>query len=327
MVFSFTSRLRPRSLLNRLGCPKFGGEWTKINVSEQTADKLKTNPDIAAIIDSANALVVNAPAEAATLYATAMRTDPANITAHNALEHLRAPQAYGRWMHVNCLIDPRDDIFRFFASHEIAKNPIREYLSDGWRTLSELMVILETLDRPLLKMESVLEFAAGFGRFTRHLTRVLPARVTCADVLPGSIDFLREQFGVKTMLSTHNPASMVFPQQFDLVFVLSMFTHLPASRWQPWLRSLATAVKPGGLLVFSVCNEPAALDLGLVFGGDGTHFIDSSESPSLDAEVYGTMYTTRRFVEEQVTQTFGRGPSHYFPYAFWVGQDAVVMRF
>ena len=299
----------------------------QISFFASSPSKLKTNSDTAALIESADAVAADAPLEAAKLYAAAMRADPANITAHNALERLAAPQAYGRWMHVNCLIDPRDDIFRFFADHEIAKNPIREYLSDGWRTLSELMVILETLDKPLLKMDSVLEFAAGFGRFTRHLARALPDRVTCADVLPGSIDFLREQFGVKTMLSTHNPGSMTFPAQYDLVFVLSMFTHLPASRWQPWLRALASAVKPGGLLVFSVCNEPAARELGLVFDADGTRFIGSSESPSLDVEVYGTMYTTRQFVQEQVEHAFGRGPSHYFPYAFWVGQDAVVMRF
>jgi len=279
------------------------------------------------MIASADSLAVSAPAEAAKLYAAAMLADPANITAHNALERMKAPQAYGRWMHVNCRIDPRDDIFKFFAGHEIAKNPIREYLSDGWRTLSELMVILETLDQPLLKMASVMEFAAGFGRFTRHLVRVLPGRVSCADVLPGSVDFLHEQFGVKTMLSDHDPAALKFAEQYELVFVLSMFTHLPPAKWQAWMKSLAAAVKPGGLLVFSVCNETEARALGLTFDEDGTRFLSSSESPSLDAEVYGTTYTTRRFVEEQVEQAFGRPPSHYFPYAFWVGQDAVVMRF
>ena len=277
--------------------------------------------------DSAKALAAEATLEVAKRHAATMRSDPANITAHNALELMKAPQAYGRWMHVNCVIDPRDDIFHFFANHEIAKNPIREYLSDGWRTLSELMVILETLDKPLLKMDSVLEFAAGFGRFTRHLTRVLPTRVTCADVLPGSLDFLREQFGVKTMLSTHKPESVLFPAQYDLVFVLSMFTHLPPAAWQPWLHTLAKAVKPGGLLVFSVCNETAVRELGLVFDEDGTHFIASSESPSLDAEIYGTTFTTRQFVEEQVLGAFGRRPTHYFPYAFWSGQDAVAMQF
>ena len=256
-----------------------------------------------------------------------MFADPANINAHNALERLKAPQAYGRWMHVNCHIDPRDDIFKFFANHEIAKNPIREYLSDGWRTLSELMVILESVDRPLLKTESMLEFAAGFGRFTRHLVRVLPGRVTCADVLPGSIEFLRAQFGVKTVVSSHDPASIRFPQQYDLVFVLSMFTHLPPAMWQPWLIALGRTVAPGGLLLFSVHNETSARELGVTFEADGTRFLASSESPSLDVEVYGTTCTTRSFVETQVERAFGPSRSLYFPVAFWVGQDAVVVRF
>ncbi len=261
------------------------------------------------------------------MYAAAVRADPANIAAHNALERLKAPQAYGQWMRVNCVIDPSDDIFRFFANHEIAKNPIREYLSDGWRTLAELMVILEALDKPLLKLRSVLEFAAGFGRFTRHLTPLLPGRVTCADLLPGSIDFLREQFGVKTVLSAHQPDALILPEQYDLVFVLSMFTHLPAAMWRPWLRKLGSAVAPGGVLVFSVANEGAARDLGVTFADGDAHFIASSESPSLDAEVYGTTYTTREFVVNQVEQTFGRPPTQCFPRAFWGGQDAIVVRF
>lgn len=272
-------------------------------------------------------MAANTPHDNAALYAAAMHADPANIIAHNALERLKSPQAYGRWMRVNCMIDQRDDIFRFFANHEIAKNPIREYLSDGWRTLSELMVILETIDKPLLKTKSVLEFAAGFGRFTRHLVRVLPGRVTCADILPGSLDFLREQFGVETILSTHRPESIAFSDQYELVFVLSMFTHLPPAMWQRWLCALASAVRPGGMLVFSVCNETAGRELGLVFDDDGTRFISSSESPSLDAEVYGTTFTTRRFVEQQVEQAFARSALHYFPYAFWGGQDAIVIGF
>ena len=287
---------------------------------------MKSSLDIDALVASAHSLVATDPVEAARQYTAALLADPANITAHNALEQLKAPQAYGHWMHVNCRIDPRDDIFRFFANHETAKNPIREYLSDGWRTLSELMVILEKIDTPLLKMESILEFAAGFGRFTRHLVRVLPGRVTCADVLPGSIDFLREQFGVKTILSAHQPESVHFPEQYGLVFVLSMFTHLPPAMWQPWLRALRRAVEPGGILLLSVANESMARELGVSFASDGTHFIASSESPSLDAAIYGTTYTTRQFVEERVKGALGELPIHYFPNAFWVGQDAVAIR-
>jgi SAM-dependent methyltransferase len=289
--------------------------------------KLEINLETDAMMASAAAMAPTAPLEAAKLYAAVLQADPFNITAHNALERLNAPQAYSRWMGVNCLIDPRDDIFRFFANHEIAASPIREYLSDGWRTLTELMIILESLDKPLFKTESVLEFAAGFGRFTRHLAKVLPGRVTCTDVLPGSMEFLREQFGVKTIESSHDPEELVLAAQYDLIFVLSLFTHLPPSKWQPWLRKLGSAVRPGGMLIFSVSNEAAGRELGVVFNEDGTRFLSSSESPSLDADVYGTTYTTTQFVEKQVEIALGDPLTHFFPRAFWAGQDAVVIRF
>lgn len=278
------------------------------------------------MLTRAQEIVATQPAEAAQLFAKVMSIDPANLTAHNALERMQAPQRYGRWMQVNCVIDPRDDIFHFFANHEIAKNPVREYLSDGWRTMSELMLLLEAVNRPLLKTESMLEFAAGFGRFTRHLVKVLPGRVTCADVMPGSVDFLREQFGVESFESSHDPEKLALPASYDLTFVLSMFTHLPPRKWVPWLHALKRTVKTGGLLVFSVHNEAVANEIGVVFDVDGTHFITSSESPSIDGETYGTTFTTKNFVDDCVTSVFGGKPLRFQPQAFWHGQDGVVVR-
>lgn len=266
------------------------------------------------------------PAAAAQLYADVLAEDAANLTAHNALERMQASQAYGRWMLINCVIDPADDIFHFFANHEIAKNPIREYLSDGWRTLSELMLLLESVDKPLSKTTSVLEFAAGFGRFTRHLVKALPGRVTCSDVMPGSVAFLQDQFGVESFESSHDPEKITHAGQYELVFVLSMFTHLPIRMWAPWLRALKRMVKPGGMLVFSVHNEQVANEIGVVFDAGGTHFIASSESPSIDAQTYGTTFTTRKFVEETVASACGAEPLFYKALAFWNGQDAVVVR-
>lgn len=281
---------------------------------------------IESLLTRAQEIEAGQPVEAAKLFASVLALAPANLTAHNALERMRAEQRYSRWMQVNCVIDPRDDIFQFFAHHEIAKNPIREYLSDGWRTLSELMLILEAVDQPLLKTGSVLEFAAGFGRFTRHLAAVLPGRVTCTDVMPGSIAFLREQFAVEAYESSHDPEKVALPSKCDLVFVLSMFTHLPIRMWAPWLHALKQTVKPGGLLVFSVHNENFALEAGVKFAADGTHFISSSESPSIDGETYGTTFTTKKFVEDIVNVVFGAAPLHYQPQAFWHGQDGVVVR-
>ena len=273
----------------------------------------------------ADELATSQPVEAARIYAQVMTLDLANLTAHNALERLGAAERYSRWMHVNCVIDPRDDIFRFFAAHPLARNPIREYLADGWRTLSELMLLLERLDRPLLKMNSVLEFAAGFGRFTRHLALALPKRVACTDIQPGSIEFLRGQFGVEAFYSSMDPAEIKYPTQYDLIFVLSLFTHLPVERWNTWLTHLHRGLRPGGLLVLSVHNEVVAKEEGVIFDQRGTHFIRSSESSQLGADEYGTTFTTDDFVASQVELALGRKPLVHEHLAFWVGQDAVVV--
>lgn len=277
------------------------------------------------LLARAEALVISRPAEAAGLFTEVMAIDPANLIAHNALEQMGAAERYSRWMHVNCMIDPRDDIFRFFASHPLAKNPIREYLSDGWRTMSELMYLLERLDRPLMKTRSVLEFAAGFGRFTRHLARALPNAVTCTDIQPGSVEFLRDQFKVNAFYSSTRPEEIVYPQQYELIFVLSLFTHLPVERWGAWLKHLHRGLAPGGLLVFSVHNEKAAKEEGVTFDERGTHFIRSSESPQLTPDEYGTTFTTDGFVSSQVELALGRKPLLHEHIAFWVGQDAVVV--
>jgi 2-polyprenyl-3-methyl-5-hydroxy-6-metoxy-1,4-benzoquinol methylase len=265
--------------------------------------------------------------EAEQLYLEILRHDPINLSAHNALEQMQSKHSYGDWMRVNCTIDVRDDIFRFFAEHAESKNPIRDYLSDGWRTLSELMILLEQAEQPLLKIHSVLEFAAGFGRFTRHLVKALPSRISCTDVLPGSTDFLKQQFGVDAFESFHDPTLINTNDKYELVFVLSMFTHLPIHMWRPWLTLLGNMVQPGGLLVFSVHNEAVAKAREIVFDGQGTCFIASSESPLIDGDRYGTTYTTRQFVEACIQDVFGAPPLLYRERAFWRGQDAVVIRF
>ncbi len=254
-----------------------------------------------------------------------MTRTPVDLDAHNARERAGGPDSYGAWMKVNCVIDPRDDIFRFFASHPLAANPVREYLSDGWRSLSELIIALETADRSLLKCRSVLEFASGFGRFTRHLVRAMPGRITCSDVQPGSVDFTREEFGASGFYSATSAEALRIPGQYDLVFVLSLFTHLPPDAWKPWLQKLFAAVAPGGALLVSVHNEARARELDVKFDARGRHFIPSSESPQLGGETYGTTFTTRSFVESEVKTALPGNRIDYREIAFWDGQDAVIV--
>jgi len=296
-------------------------------IMQPVQNPAENGPSITELLASASQLERSDREAAGRLYFDALQRDPGNLVAHNALERLEDPRRYGAWMRVNCTIHPDDDIYKFIDRDELySRNPVRDYLSDGWRTMSETMQLLEQIDRPLMKVSNLLEFASGFGRFTRHLARALPGRVTCSDVLPGSVDFAREQFGVKAFESSFEPEEIRFPEHYDVIFVLSLFTHLPVPAWKAWLRALGSALAPGGVLLFSVHSEELAREeLGVTLNEEGYCFLPHSESPSLDPEKYGTTLTTRQLVVDQVREALGVEPALYRPGAFWVGQDAVAV--
>ena len=95
---------------------------------------------------------------------------------------------------------------------------------------------------------------------------------------------------MKTLLSTSDPDELESPDTFDLVFVASLFTHLPDQTFAKWLAKLWTLVAPGGVLVFSVHDE--AINRGGVPLEDGFAFMPMSEVASLSVDEYGTTLTT-----------------------------------
>ena len=258
----------------------------------------------------------------------AARDDPATrLAAHNLIEHHRLPGAFSEWMGVNCEISPQDDIYRFFDGHPTSVNPLRDYFADGWRTLSELMLLLESVQRPLLETGSFLEFASGHGRFTRHLVKALGAdRVTVSDVVPDAVAFAQDTLGVPGFLSAARPEDLAWPRRYDVVFVLSLFSHLPRAIWGRWLSRLYDAVAPGGVLVFTTHGQEAARRAQVQLDTEGFFFAPSSESSAIDAEEYGTAFTDQAFVRARIAEETGGAPVLRFaPTWFWHHQDAWVL--
>jgi SAM-dependent methyltransferase len=250
------------------------------------------------------------------------------LEAHHLIETNGLPGSFGNMMGLNCQISPGDDIFRFFCSHPSSKNPLRDYFADGWRTLSELMVLLEEVDKPLLKTSSFLEFASGHGRFTRHLVKAIGAgRVTVSDVVSDAVVFSTQTFGVRGFQSSLVPEQVAFPHKFDVVFVLSLFSHLPKSTWSRWLKCLYGGVASGGVLVFSTHGIKAAKHDNVTLDKEGFFFVPSSESSAIEVEQYGTTFTSEGFVMSQIEQTLGADVfRHKALLQFWNHQDAYVLR-
>lgn len=250
------------------------------------------------------------------------------LAAHNLIEAHRLRGNFEEMMGLDCRIAAQDDIFHFFAGHPTSTNPLRDYLADGWRTLSELMQLLESVDQPLLGMKSVLEFASGHGRFTRHLVKALGAeRVTVSDVVADANAFAARTFGVAAIASQSRPEALRWPARYDLVFVLSLFSHLPRSSWGRWLAQLFDAVAPGGLLVFTTHGAEAARRQGVALDAEGYFFAASSESNAIDAQEYGTAFTDEAFVRRAIQANAPGAPlRRCAPTWFWNHQDAWVVQ-
>jgi SAM-dependent methyltransferase len=201
-----------------------------------------------------------------------------------------------RWEELDRAIDERDDMLDFAVQmfdrdRDVA---LTSYFQNG---LEQFEVVKRIAAWRPSHPRRMLDFASGYGRLTRFLVHQhLADEITVSDILEGGMEFQARQFGVRTILSTTRPDDFAAPAKYDLIFVASLFTHLPPATFTPWLRRLATLLEPEGLLLFSVHDEsiaPAKVE-------DGISFKTYSESRVLDAEDYGSTWVTETFVREQI---------------------------
>ncbi len=141
---------------------------------------------------------------------------------------------------------------------------------------------------------SFLDFASGFGRVTRFLVRALPPeRLVVAEIDPAAVAFQEAAFGVHGVVSTTNPLAFgLSGRAFDLIFVSSLFSHLPPARFEEWLRVLYGRLRPSGVLAFSVHGMDRIQDPG-VDRSSGFVYAPVSETTRLDARSTGAR-TSRR---------------------------------
>ncbi|HKR62598.1 MAG TPA: class I SAM-dependent methyltransferase [Thermoanaerobaculia bacterium] len=204
-----------------------------------------------------------------------------------------------RWEELNRAVDERDDMLDFaihLFDHD-RDRAITNYFQNGLEQFELVRHIARWREQPVRRM---LDFASGYGRLTRFLVHEhLADEITVCDILEGGMQFQREQFGVRSIVSTTLPENLALPEKYDLIFVASLFTHLPPSTFTPWLQRLAQALEPEGLLVFSVHDESIAPERV-----DGIHFATNSESRVLDTNEYGSTWVTEEWVRAQVDSSW-----------------------
>jgi SAM-dependent methyltransferase len=122
----------------------------------------------------------------------------------------------------------------------------------------------EALGRQGVAMESlraILDFGCGCGRVVRHWSG-LPAEVHGCDVQGRLVEWCRknlpfarfERNGLEPPLPYRDAA-------FDLVYALSVFTHLTEPLQRTWMEEMRRVLAPGGFLLITTHGESYASGL------------------------------------------------------------------
>jgi hypothetical protein len=175
----------------------------------------------------------------------------------------------------------------------------------------------------------VLDFASGYGCVTRHMRTVLPraAKVAC-DIHPAAVKFIRNQLGTPAILSAHSPDALSVAQKFEAIFALSFFSHMPDSTWCKWLSALCSLLIPRGILIFTTHGEKSLryFPPDVTLDENGFYFLHRSEQTDLEPSEYGSMITSRDYVQRQIDEIEVMRVAEYAEASWYGHQDTYVLR-
>lgn len=196
------------------------------------------------------------------------------------------------------------------------------YMQSGKRMLDALSQLIRFNFGDEFANKSILEFACGYGRFTRHLVMRHPTdRTVVSDIYRGAVDWQNEKNGMTGIYSVAKPEDFALISKFDVIFVGSLFSHLPKDLFVGWLERLFRMLSPDGFIAFSVHDVHLAPNTAADFIYDR-----SSESASLSHDIYGMTYVSEGYVREAIEQACGPGKVYrrYFK-GLYENQDLYVV--
>lgn len=228
---------------------------------------------------------------------------------------------------VSPLVHAEDFIFHYLLNCGMPRETAVQHYFESGRTSAEQAdsIFKEHVARP---PRTILDFACGYGCVTRHLHHVFPrATVTGCDVLDSAVEFVSRGLGVRAMRSSAIPEDFAFGGTFDLVIVLSLFTHLPERTFSRWLRRLARLATPGGLVLFTTHGRKSAPYFGNpVLGANGFWHEARREHHNLDPLHYGLTINTRDYCEICINEIRGIRLIDYREGMWWGHQDTYVIQ-
>lgn len=195
----------------------------------------------------------------------------------------------------------------------------------------------EYFERDFADCQAILDWGCGCARVARFVTELAPGKLTGIDIDPDNIQWCQENIPQAEFapIGLHPPTRFA-SENFDLVYGISVFTHLSEMDQDRWLTELQRITKPGAAVLMSIQGEIAFLRAD----GDFQRFLALEQTglhvygrcPDLDdvlpemkeSGYYQNVFHSRRYIYEHWLRYFEI--VDVIDAAFAGYQDLVVMR-
>ena len=206
------------------------------------------------------------------------------------------------------------------------------FIRKGQACNRDIRALLESVGRDLSSFNHILDFGCGCGRVLRYFhDRPASCQLSGTDIDSESIAWCATNLKLATFkVNEAMPPTSYAADTFDLIYAISVFTHLDEEMQFAWLRELKRISRPGGMLILTIHGEFAQAtvqesikaqiaETGFAFqvGQTGRFKLDGLP------DFYQTAYHSKAYIYEKWSQFFRiekyaeRGISGF--------QDAVIL--
>jgi SAM-dependent methyltransferase len=133
------------------------------------------------------------------------------------------------------------------------------FLDSGAWNASVLRARVAAAGRDVESMDDILDFGCGCGRVVRWWTDLPRPLLNGCDFDPELVAWCRAHLPFASFrVNDLEPPLPYEDESFDLVYSISVLTHLPLAIQQAWAKELSRVLKPGGLALVTLMGDSMA---------------------------------------------------------------------